>query len=76
MGSHGTPAGAGFEGPSCAMREEWIMDEFETSKSCWGITVRAVAVFAGIVAFTAALSDEGSLEIAAGDEAAAVVATR
>ena len=40
------------------------MDDFIETKSCWGITVRAVAVFAGIVAFSAVLSDEEGLSLA------------
>ena len=53
-----------------------IMDEFETSKSCWGVTVRAVAVFAGLVAFTAALTDDNAVQTASTDEPTAVVASQ
>ena len=51
------------------------MDDFERSEDCWGVALRAVVVFVGVVALSAAFTgDEG--ERAADAAAATEVAQR
>ena len=54
----------------------FFMDEFDQTKSCWGVAFTAVALFGGFVVVSTALLDDGTRELAKSDAPAALVAER
>ena len=57
--------------------QDWTdMDEFTPAKGCWGVTLRAVAVFAGVLGIVTLVADDSERQASALDAPVALVATK